>query len=134
LYSDKKAGSKYYKSPIIELSKELLPEPTSPIMHTNSPYLTFKLMSLRAITFSIVELSILSSLSFSTGASANNLLASIVNDSSTSFLLLLFFFLVIFSLIAFFTYPEFSFLVTSVSSFFSLSPQKKLPFDIVIAS
>jgi len=44
-----KPWSKYNMSPIIALSSELFPEPTSPITQTNSPCLMFKLTFLSAI-------------------------------------------------------------------------------------
>lgn len=41
-------------SPIKELIKELLPAPTSPIIATNSPHLTFKFMDFKVIKSSKV--------------------------------------------------------------------------------
>ena len=68
-------------SPITELIKELFPDPSSPIMHTNSPFFTLKSISLKAsydcmlsfllqstpqLKFPFIEMAILSSKTCST--------------------------------------------------------------------
>jgi hypothetical protein len=79
-------------SPNIALIREDLPLPTSPIIHTNSPFLKVKLTLFRMIE-SEIDISFVSvSFSSKSGALSNDSLRDMVSESSSSLIAVHFFF------------------------------------------
>ena len=82
------------RSPIIEFRRELLPEPTSPIMQTNSPFFIFKSISFRTTRDSIETVYLTSSSSsfsaflenhFFFGFCSSDFFSSFLSSSLSSF-------------------------------------------------